>query len=302
MRFDSDGPRVVIYSQNYNIHMMAPDEAIAAVRTWDGGNLSVVRQDLHPIVYVTLGTHKNMFEPAQLIVIPARPEVPARMGMAVATLMPLVTGLMSASGALLTGAGIFALIMRIIAPFPAPPAFGPPGVAPIITTAAVLLLGAIVCFFIGLLLWLIAALTSEAAAAADRAFPSTPGMPAMAGRIDPPLDATSNEVALARGTGTAAIPEGTDPTSPRDPDAGSPVRAAPIAFDAVSPHIESGPGSPPVWWRFVGRWGLAAGDPSFAGFTTRWLDGTFRDDPAGRTQAYWHLLEAYRQSGTTYEL
>jgi hypothetical protein len=268
-------PRFLAYSSGYGLGDDNFNPLAASVQPWpDATNQSTATTfGSHPFVYVTSGTHRNLYS------------LDATVTAGTSTPNP---SLNTTGGALMGAAGSIAGIC--LPALLAAPAGGAGVVAYGICVAV-----AVVLFVIGLILFLLSLL-----------FPSTTPQTETPQSTQPGTD-------VARDDGPAAIPSTpgvsipTNASSTVEPalrlisefsfDPTPPITDYPLP----SPLPATGAIEMPSWWNFPGRWGVRV-TPMASG---EWDSGSRRTDPFGRTRAYWNayqLVEFIAASGGTVSL
>lgn len=265
-------PRFLVYSQGYGLFNDNFNPLSAEVRPWPGqpGSASMPVNltgdfQTHPFVYVTAGTHRNLFT-IDATVTPGPSSGPN-------------TGL-NVTGAALMGAAGSALGICVPLLIVPPPAG--------IVAAAVCAVIAAVIFIIGLLLFILSFLFPSSNPPSESPQSAQPGT--QVARDDGPaalppgltssISGSSNASSVTVPTLRLISEYGFDPTPPI----------------TTYPLPPGGGVEMPSWWTYPGRWGVRI-TPLASG---QWDSGARRTDPFGRTRAYWNayqLVEFIAASG-----
>jgi hypothetical protein len=266
-------PRFVAYSTGYSLGDDNFNPLSASVQPWPGGATTsqAVTLGNTPFVYVTAGTHKNLYG-IDAVVSPGTSTPNAALN---------TTG-----GAVMGAAGTFAgiCISIAVAGAAAPPAA--------LAAAVVCLIITGIIFLIGLILFILSFL-----------FPSTTSQTESPQSSQPGTD-------VARDDGPATAPGGISSSSASSVvtptlrlisnytfDPTPPITTYPLP----SPLPATGAVEMPSWWEFAGRWGVRI-TPTASG---SWDSGSRRTDPFGRSRAYWNsfqLVQFVAASGGTVNL
>ncbi len=247
-------PSFLAYSMGYNLGDDNFNPLAAQVQPWPGQQgTSTAQIDFasHPTVYVTAGTHRNLYS-IDATVTPGTSSGP--------------NPALNTTGALLMGAagtamGICASIAEL-----------PPAAVACIVVAAIMAL-------IALFLFLFSFLFESSSPPTETPQSSQPGTDVA--RDDGPValpgvGTPSGPPPLPVPTTLRLISEfGFDPTPPI------------TTYPLPSPLPATGGIEMPSWWWFPGRWGVRV-MPLASG---TWDSGSRRTDPYGRTRAYWNTYQ-----------
>lgn len=270
-------PRFLAYSRGYSLGDDNFNPLGATVQPWPGGTTASQALVLQssPMVYVTAGTHKNLYG-LEAMVTPGT-----------STPNPVLN---STGQVVMGAAGILAGVCLAYAGYAvAPASTTPPTLAALLAAAAVCLIISLVIFIIGLILFLLSFLFPDTTPQTETPQSSQPGTDVA--RDDGPATApggVSSSTASSVVTPTLRLISdyAFDPTPPIST---YPLPAPPPATGAVEM---------PSWWEFAGRWGVRV-TPTASG---SWDSGSRRTDPFGRSRAYWNsyqLVQYVAASGGT---
>jgi len=254
-------PRFLVYSSGYNSGDDNFTPLSASVQMWPdaaGGNSIAQVNNSHPSVFVTAGTHRNLFSPDIPVIFaggsPGSPGGPN-------------TG---RTGEITTAGEILSIAGPICAACLALSELGPVAVACAIFAGCIALTGLAILIVAG---------------AESPNYPATPPTP---GTPQPPTDVASNTGPVASPSSSSGGASATalrlisqyrlDPTPP--------ITTYPLPPAGSAPPIEM-----PTWWNFPGRWGVLI-NRAMAG---TWDSGTRRTDPFQRSRAYWNAWNLVQQ-------
>jgi hypothetical protein len=269
-------PRFLAYSRGYSLGDDNFNPLSATVQPWPGGTTAsqaLVLQS-RPLVYVTAGTHKNLYG-LEAMVTPGT-----------STPNPVLN---STGQAVMGAAGILAGICLAYAGASLAGATTPPTLAALLAAAATCLIISAVIFIIGLILFLLSFLFPDTTPQTETPQSSQPGTD------------------VARNDGPATAPGGVTSTTASSVVTTTLRLISDYAFDPTppistyplpSPLPATGAVEMPSWWGFAGRWGVRV-TPTASG---SWDSGSRRTDPFGRSRAYWNsyqLVQYVAASGGT---
>src|SRR6516225_2671042 len=247
-------PRFLAYSQGYSRGDDNFNPLAAEARPWPDGQMnpslpvSVIARS-HPQVFVTAGTHRNLYAIAATV-------TPGTSSGPDPALNTTGAAVMGAAGSV---AGICAGISGL------PPA------------AIVCIVIAAIVFTIGLILFILSFLLESSNPSTESPQSTQPGTDVA--RDDGPAaipptggTVTTNASSTVQPTLRLVSQYGLDPTLPI------------TSYPLPSPLPATGAIEMPSWWSFPGRWGVRI-TPLASG---QWDSGSRRSDPFGRTRAYWN--------------
>jgi hypothetical protein len=251
-------PRFLVYSSGYSSGEDNFTSLNSTVQFWPGAGPSAaaLTQSTHPSVFVTAGTHRNLFNPnIRVVVTGGSPGTPAITNSGRNSEITTANAMMSgAVGAAITCGALMDVL-------------GPVAIACFILSAVIGVIGLI----------LLAVAESES--------PTEGGTPATPGTPQPPTDvasATGPSATSASSTGGPKLRL----ISQYDFDPTPPITTYPLPQAGSQPQIEM-----PTWWDYPGRWGVAV-NRAMAG---NWDSGTRRTDPFHRSRAYWNAWNLVQQ-------
>jgi hypothetical protein len=262
-------PRFLAYSQGYSLGDDSFNPLNADVRPW---TMASIIAGSHPMVFVTAGTHRNLFA-IDATVTPGTSTPDTALNTTGAALM----------GAAGSAMGICAGVLLAT-----PPPADVAGFVVCVIVAAVL-------FLIGLILFILSFLFPSTSPSTETPQSTQPGTdvarddgPAAIPTL-PGTTVTTNASSVAVPTIRLISEFGFDPTPPI------------TTYPLPSPLPATGGIEKPSWWTFPGRWGVRV-TPLASG---QWDSGSRRTDPFGRTRAYWNayqLVQFIAASGGTTSL
>ncbi|MGB6305015.1 MAG: hypothetical protein WBF45_14825 [Acidobacteriaceae bacterium] len=250
-------PRYLAYSQGYNLGDDNFNPLSAEVRPWPTAQspaslpVSLIAES-HPMVFVTAGTHRNLFS-IDATVTPGTSTPSVALGTTGAAVM----------GAAGSAIGVCAGIAEL------PPA------------AVVCIVIAAVVFLIGLILFILSFLFPDTTPTTETVQSTQPGSDVA--RDDGPAaiptisgtTVSTNASSVAQPTLRLISEYQFDPTPPI------------TTYPLPSPAPATGLIEMPSWWAFPGRWGVRITPLASGG----WDSGSRRSDPFGRTRAYWNAYQ-----------
>jgi len=267
-------PRFLAYSTGYSLGDDNFNPLSATIQPWpDGTTASQAHVFVtHPYVYVTAGTHKNLYG-IDAVVTPG-------------TSNPNAT-LNTTGGAVMGGAGTMAGVCISIA------AAGVTTAGAAFAASAVCLIVSGIIFLIGLILFILSFLFPDTTPQTETPQSSQPGTDVA--RDDGPLTVPAGLVGSS--TASSIVTTTLRLISDYTFDPTPPISTYPLP----SPLPATGAVEIPSWWGFAGRWGVRV-TPTASG---SWDSGSRRTDPFGRSRAYWNayqLVQYVAASGGTVAL
>jgi hypothetical protein len=269
-------PRFLAYSRGYSLGDDNFNPLSATVQPWPGGTTAsqaLVRQS-RPMVYVTAGTHKNLYG-LEAVVTPGT-----------STPNPVLN---STGQAFMGAAGILAGICLAYAGAAFAGATTPPTLGALLAAAATCLIISAVIFLIGLILFLLSFLLPDTTPQTEN--PQSPQPGTDVARNDGPATAPGG---VSSSTASSMVTTTLRLISDYTFDPTPPISTYPLP----SPLPTTGAVEMPSWWGFDGRWGVRV-TPTASG---SWDSGSRRTDPFGRSRAYWNayqLVQYVAASGGT---
>ncbi|WP_300611286.1 hypothetical protein [Trebonia sp.] len=264
-------PRFLAYSTGYGLGDDNFNPLSASIQPWPDGTTAsqaTVFLDAHPWVYVTAGTHKNLYG-IDAVVTPGTSSPDA--------------GLNTTGAAIMGAAGTFLGVCISIAAAGA-------------ATAGVALAASVPCLIIGWILLMIGFFLF----ALSFGFPTQTSQTETPQSSQPGTDVARNDgpsTAPAASTASSIVATTLRLISNYTFDSTPPISTYPLP----SPLPATGAVEMPSWWGFAGRWGVRV-TPAFSG---SWDSGSRRTDPFGRSRAYWNayqLVQYVAASGGTVTL
>jgi hypothetical protein len=250
-------PQFLAYSTGYGLGDDNFNPLSAIVQPWPGTAASqAVTVGNTPFVYVTAGTHKNLY--GLDAVVTSGTSTPN-------------AALNTSGGAVMGAAGAIAGVCVSIAIA----ALSPPvtAAAALAASATCLIVSGII-FLIGLILFLLSFL-----------FPTTTSQTETPQSSQPGTD-------VARNDGPATAPAGFSSSTASSVVTPTLRLISNYTFDPTPPITTyplpaTGAVEMPSWWEFAGRWGIRV-TPAASG---SWDSGSRRTDPFGRSRAYWNAYQ-----------
>jgi hypothetical protein len=252
-------PRFLAYSTGYSLGDDNFNPLSATVQPWPSPGSQSTASVLvsHPLVYVTAGTHRNLYS-IDATVTPGTSSPNAALN---------TTGgaLMGAAGSAM---GICAGVLLAT-----PPPADVAGFVVCVVIAAIL-------FLIGLILFILSFLFPSTTPATETPQSTQPG-------TDVARDDGPAAIPASAGASSSSASSVVSPTlrliSEFKFDPTPPIATYPLP----TPLPPTGAIEMPSWWTFAGRWGVRV----TAMASGQWDSGSRRTDPFGRTRAYWNAYQ-----------
>lgn len=265
-------PRFLAYSTGYSLGDDNFDPLSASVQPWPDGTTATQAYafQTHPLVYVTAGTHKNLYG-IDAVVTPGTSSPNAALN---------TTG-----GVIMGGAGSLAGVCVSFAIATVPPAAGggPPTLAVVLAASAVCLIVSGIIFLIGLFLFLLSWFLRDTSPPTESPQSSQPGTDVA--RDDGPSATPGNIGTYLPSSASSIVTQTLRLISNYTFDPTPPVSTYPLSA--------AGAVEMPSWWGFAGRWGVRV-NPTASG---SWDNGSRRTDPFGRSRAYWNAYQLVQYVG-----
>jgi hypothetical protein len=261
-------PRFLAYSTGYSLGDDNFNPLSATVQPWPDGTTAsqAAVLETHPFVYVTAGTHKNLYG-LEAVVTPGTSTPNAALN---------TTG-----GIVMGAAGSLAGVCISFAIATVPAGTTPPTLAVLLAASATCLIVSGVIFLIGLIFFILSFLFPDTTPQTEAPQSSQPGTDVA--RDDGPAAAPAALGSVSSSTASSVVTTTLRLISDYTFDPAPPISTYPLP----SPPPATGAVEMPSWWGFAGRWGVRV-TPAASG---SWDSGSRRTDPSGRSRAYWNAYQ-----------